>query len=262
MALEADLLRAVLDDPDSDGPRLAYAAWCDAAGDGATVARGAFIRAQIALLAVDEAAEPDRHFDLTRAVRRLEEEHGAAWAAPLQPPTRDATFERGFVELLTAGSIELLKHADRLFALAPIRHLTLTDLAGGGAELFASPHLDHVRSLRLDRVGLRDEDLERLAASPHLGELRWLWIGNNQVTRRGAEALAASTSLPHLGYVGFVNNPFDPSEHQGHDQGIIVDRWRPEEGRSLEARFGVLRWLHTDARTLMDVVPDRLQMPA
>ena len=37
----------MLDDPDSDGPRLAYAAWCDAAGDAATVARGAFLRAQI-----------------------------------------------------------------------------------------------------------------------------------------------------------------------------------------------------------------------
>jgi uncharacterized protein (TIGR02996 family) len=262
VALEADLLRAVLADPDSDAPRLACAAWCEEQPDPALAARGSFIRAQIALLGADETTEPDRHFALTCAVRDLEDAHRDAWIAPLALIARAPVFDRGFVELVTSGAQELLKHADQLFALAPIRHLTLTDLATGADALFASAHLDRIRSLRLDRVGLTDDDVERLAASPHLGELRWLWIGNNRVTRRGAEALAASRSLPHLGYVGFVNNPFDPSEHQGHDQGLIVDRWLPEEGRALEAQFGFLRWLHTDARTLMEVVPPRLQIPA
>ncbi|WP_437487043.1 TIGR02996 domain-containing protein [Sorangium sp. So ce1014] len=261
MATEADLLRDVLAAPDADAPRLAYAAWCDDQDDPAVEARGSFIRAQIALLATDEAAEPDRRFRLSCEARDLEEAHRAAWITPLSPPARDPVLDRGFVELVTLDARAFLQHAGALLALAPIRHFTIAALGDAAEELFASPHLARVRSLRLDRVGLTDDDVERLAASPHLAELRWLWIGNNRVTRRGAEALAASRRLPALGYVGFVNNPFDPSERQGHDQGLIVDRWLPPEGRALEAKFGALRWLRTEARTLIEVVPDRLRMP-
>jgi uncharacterized protein (TIGR02996 family) len=262
MADEAALLQQVIDAPDADAPRFSYAAWCLDQADPATAARARFIHAQIDLLATDEATDPDRRFRLESRVNELEAAHGAAWSAGIRRLAQDPVLDRGFVALVRIGARALLRHALELFALAPIQHLTLASLDDAAEELFSSPHLARIRSLRLDRVGLRDEDLAWLAASPHLGELRWLWIGNNRVTRAGADALAASTALPSLGYVGFAGNPFDPSEHQGHDQGMVVDRWLPAEGRALEAQHGHLRWLHTDARTLMDVVPDRLRMSA
>lgn len=258
MADEPELLRAVLADPDEDGPRLDYAQWCETQTDPALVARARFIEAQIASVHLDR----DRGAPLRGIADELLEAHARVWTAPLRvvPGLGNPIFDRGFVELVTLSAREFLDSADPLLELAPIRHLDLTDVVADADELFASPKLAHIRSLALDRAGLLDEHLELLAASTSLAELRWLSIAKNQVTFAGADALAASQTLPQLAYVRFFGNPCDPGERQGHDQGVVVDSWLPPEGEALEARHGPIRWLHTNARTLMDVVPDRLRI--
>jgi uncharacterized protein (TIGR02996 family) len=53
---EEALLQAVLEHPDDDGPRLAYAEWAERQPEESIRARAAFIRAQIAILRMDDAA--------------------------------------------------------------------------------------------------------------------------------------------------------------------------------------------------------------
>src|SRR5690349_5354630 len=98
----ADLLAAVLADPEDDAPRLVYADWLDENGQ---PERAAFIRLQV------EAArlpgfDPCRDVLGRRAVR-LFDRHGADWVAEL--PRLDgitwAGFERGFPRAVVARSL-------------------------------------------------------------------------------------------------------------------------------------------------------------
>lgn len=252
----SELLSAVLADPDDDAPRLAYAAWCGEQTDPALAARARFIEAEIAASHLDA----DEAFVLRCDAKDLLAAYGDVWTVPVTRHASRPVFDRGFVELVTLSATDFLARAEILLARAPIRHLDLTEVVDVAEELFSSPHLARIRSLRLDRAGLRDEHVAILARSPFLEELRWLSIGENRVTMEGAGALAASDRLPRLAYVRFFGNPVDPGERQAHDQGVVVDAWLPPEGEALEARFGPIRWLHTDAQTLMEVVPDRFRI--
>jgi uncharacterized protein (TIGR02996 family) len=255
MPTEPELLRAVLDDPDADAPRIAYAAHCDAEGD----PRGQFVRIQLEIARL-RRRDPSDPFARIRSydADELLAAHDARWAAPVARWTSGHVFVRGFVEKITLPVRTFLEHAPELFAVAPIRHLDLTGTRAVAEELFASPHLARIRSLNLDRFGLTDEDVANLAASPHLGELQWLQLMRNDVGMDGARAMAASKGLPKLRYVGFFGNRIDPTEELVTDQGVILDRGLPADGVALEKAAGAtIPWLYLDAQTPADVPPRR-----
>lgn len=247
------LLNEVLADPDSDGPRLTYAAQMDARGD----VRGQFIRTQLRLAEFD--AEPDAP---TRTIHVMDsrsylQKHGAEWAAGIAPLVREYEFHRGFIAHVTLNARDFLDRAPQLFSLEPIQHLDLKLPAGVAQELFASPHLGRIRSLDLNQGLLTDADIRLLADSKQVGELRWLSLAFNRMTQTGAEYLAASKNLPKLRYVDFTGNPVDPSEQYSQDQGVIVDKWLGRVGRSLEEKYGRIPWLHISARTTDELPPNR-----
>lgn len=260
MAENQDLLDAVLAAPDADEPRLAYAAWCERQTDEATQARSVFIRAHIALANAEKGITEANTFALRSQAETLVDRYGSLWAAPLANLVAGFEYDRGFVELITISAARFLEHAADLFRLAPIRHLTLTDVAEVAEALFASPHLKTIRSLKMKRCDLTDAHASMLAASPVLDQLRWLSIAENAISFEGADALAASTTLPHLAYVHFYGNPVNPSEQFAYDGEIIMDAWLPEDGERLEARHGYLPWLHQDATTAREVFPDRFRL--
>lgn len=147
-------LRAILENPDDDAPRLVFADWLDERQD----PRGQFIRVQCALARI-ECEVPgycsDRsgkcgtcyRIDALRGdERRLLGSHFEKWipgalfwaiggfGAPY-PPTVDfsgpphdysATFRRGFVERVSVVWEDCRDHLDALLAAAPIREVTLT----------------------------------------------------------------------------------------------------------------------------------------
>lgn len=76
----------------------------------------------------------------------------------------------------------------------PDARLTDDDLA----VLAASPVLETLTRLDLDRNALRDAAAEALAASPRVGRLRALKLDSNLLGARSARALAASTALSAL----------------------------------------------------------------
>lgn len=253
MPTEAELLKAVLAKPDDDKPRLAYAMPLGRAGD----PRAEFIRAQVEYARIKKTAPANELYNLGGRIIELRESHARAWSAPISPFVQEVWFHRGFVELVGLPARDFLDHADRLFSLAPIRHLDITDVRDDLVELFASEHLAHIRSLGLSGCALGDADIEVLANSNHLGELWWLSLAKNRIGLDGADALAKSTCLPKLRYVEFGANPVDPVEQFSHDSGFIVETWLPDEGEILERRHGHIPWLHLGVERPSQVRRDR-----
>ena len=156
MPNEADYLRAVLADPDSDGPRLVYADWLDEQGQSA---RAEFIRVSIAAERLEEevaawAKVPGRAEDggrmgesLARAqiLRRREGQlletvvpghqlytghyhwcgHLLFWLWTQHRET-DWHFRRGFVEAVTCTAADWLRRGDAILAAQPVQKVTLT----------------------------------------------------------------------------------------------------------------------------------------
>ncbi len=86
------LLRAILDNPDDDAPRLVYADWLEEQGD----PRGEFICTQITL--TQGGNDRPHEIALKRRERELLEQFGAAWACPITDRGVPVTFRRGFPE--------------------------------------------------------------------------------------------------------------------------------------------------------------------
>ena len=182
------LLRAVIDSPDDDAPRLVYADWLDEHGQTeADRARAAFIRLQV------EAARLGRYdprrLDLegqAEALLNAQREHGVprAWLAGLEDLGVNhhfTSFERGFPTVVQGTVNELLDRGDELWAASPFCRLSISpSWRPGGEDRFPAlarwPHLAHARSLNLGGVPSSVEALAPLLASPHLAALDHLGL--------------------------------------------------------------------------------------
>jgi uncharacterized protein (TIGR02996 family) len=238
-------LKAVLDAPDDDVPRLAYAQWNEEQGNALSAARAELIRAQIDLTQRDpEEVATGRAYGVQHRIQELIDGHGGSWAAALAQWVDAFYFVRGFVGWIKLSARSFLDHGERILALAPVQHVDLTAVRDVDESLFESALLAGIRSLAMDRCGLYDLHLQMLAASPHVASLRWLSVADNHLTLAAGEAIAASPYLRDLRFAEFRGNPTDPVEQLGYDSGIVVSSWMPPEGRELETRFGPQAWLH------------------
>lgn len=250
MSDEATLRQAVLDDPDTDPPRLAYADWCAQHSDEGTRARGRLIRAQLELVGTAaQVVATGGAQRLVDTITGLLATYAPSWAPTWAGQIQDYSFIRGFVEFVQISARDLLDHGPELFAAAPIRHVDLVEVRELNEDLFRSPNFGRLRSLGLDRQGLYDIHLQLLADSDKLGELRWLSAKHNNFGLPGYAALARSESLPKLVYADFLGNPVDPVEQLGMDGGIVVAAELPEPGKALERDAGRLEWLYREDKT-------------
>jgi uncharacterized protein (TIGR02996 family) len=117
-------LRAILQNPDDDTPRLVYADWLEERDD----PRGEFIRVQcrLARMGADDTFRPE----LEARERELLARHGEEWVGSLRPWLTGWTFWRGFLDLVRVSIAAYLEHADTLSGLAPACLVEL-DLAQG-----------------------------------------------------------------------------------------------------------------------------------
>jgi uncharacterized protein (TIGR02996 family) len=212
----AALLRAVLDAPDDDVPRLVYADWLDEHGDEAARARANLIRVQCSLARLTDSA-PEREA-LERRERELLAGHAAAWLAGL--PTwavprgqlkwaagkegrdveehRWARFRRGFLDGVCAPSArELHRHADALWAAEPVTDVYIGD-PDGLTQWRHCPHLARVAGLRFSHHSVGPIEAVDLANLPNLTGLRELDLYRSEARDRGVRALANSPALAGL----------------------------------------------------------------
>jgi uncharacterized protein (TIGR02996 family) len=241
-----EIVRRILQDPDADEPRIAFAKWAKHAGD----ARGEFIEVQL------EEARKHRArtyvadwVPYAKQARELLKRYDALWLMPLRDMLDDRlitnpTFYRGFVEDVEMDARTLAEHAAELYAKAPVRHLTLRSVMAY-PQVLASPHLQQIGTLSMTSQNLDDSAIEILAASPHARRLRWLDLAVNRITMKGLGAIAASPNLRGLKYVSLRGNDVDDPVDRWTSEGEAIIYTEPRElGRALESKFGPLEWLH------------------
>jgi hypothetical protein len=181
--------------------------------------------------------------------RILLDKHKDTWARAVMeiPGVQFVKFMRGFVEQVDMSARDFLAHGAGVFERAPILHLDLVELKALAAQVFESPLLARIHSMRLWRNQLGDDEVKLLAASPHLGNLRWIDLTYNSIGQDGVEAMCASRNLNALRFVDFADNPGpNPAPQIGETDTMtneICGLTIPEIARSLEARFGKKAWL-------------------
>ncbi|MCI0462974.1 MAG: TIGR02996 domain-containing protein [Gemmataceae bacterium] len=130
------LLRALIDNPDDDGPRLVYSDWLEEHGDTESDrARAAFIRLQVECTRLGPY-DPIR-LDLEGQAEALLRAHCKAWLAGLDKWMVNHHFtsiERGFPVVVQASVSELLDRGDELWAAAPFRHLDIWQARAAAGE--------------------------------------------------------------------------------------------------------------------------------
>ena len=174
MSEKTKLLTAVLANPDADEPRDRLSELWMRTGD----PRGELISVQMKL-----ARQQGNGPQLRKRAREMIEKHGRQWSGGIADLVDKFYFRRGFVEHIQVEASAFLQIAETLYALAPIRHLTLTGAHAVANDLFASPHLSRIVSIALEHCGLTDDDATLMAASPHMSRVRWLVLGWNEIGR-------------------------------------------------------------------------------
>jgi uncharacterized protein (TIGR02996 family) len=268
----AALRRAVIDHPDDDEPRAAYAAWMAAQDHEFARTVAAFMSAQ---LRVAQAFRNNRRVDVgslrswrgdTRFVSNPEFRAGDS-LRPWYLGELSALMSlglvgwpqvyRGFIERVGVRARRLLQIGEELFSLAPIRHLVIIGVPEVVDQLAASPLLGRIRSLSLPRYRdedeLTDDTLERLVASPHLGQLAHLRVVHQpRLTPRAFAHVVTRRTLPLLSSFEVYSPLWDLYQAAAFDP-----RGRSERIIAYDTPIGVMRekdWI-TDLERDLGYVP-------
>src|SRR5262249_895818 len=137
-----------------------------------------------------------RRPDALQRERRLREQYGARWAAPLSGLVRAFEFRRGFVEWVRLDAQGLLRHGAELFRRAPVRHLALYGGGGRAGAVADCPLLARVRALDLGYPAGDPGGLAALLRSPHLAGLTSLRL--RSLSAGGVHGLARARHLTRL----------------------------------------------------------------
>src|SRR5207237_10621860 len=117
------LLRAALDAPDDDAPRLIYADWLQQRGD----PRGEFIALQLANKPRADALLAKHKKDWIGRFVGTRTRYGTEARQWTRGSPTKWEFARGFVHGVTMSSQDFLRYAEELFAVEPVASVHLTD---------------------------------------------------------------------------------------------------------------------------------------
>jgi uncharacterized protein (TIGR02996 family) len=187
------LLRAILDAPEDDAPRLVYADWLEEHGD---ADRAAFIRVQVQLarLPGNDPAR-DRLVQTESTLWRL---HRDAWRAEFRGWVKFDRFRRGFLEQIRCRGTNFMSGFADVRAQAPVTAVRLEGPGAMAGPVFRSRSLQWLRSLTFSMGGISPGTWEELAACPYLTELAELDLSSNPHAEELVTSLVRSTTFPAL----------------------------------------------------------------
>ena len=210
MADTDSFIRAILDRPADDAPRLVLADYLEEQGS----AQGEFIRLQCERARLD-AADPrvpallTREAELMRAYRNewLRPMHALLHPTRAYPglPLQHAEFRRGLVEAIRVDAAAFVGRANDLMHVGPVREVCLVAMIDGGSQT-AQLMADLGRLDCWDRVevlGLRlwhwtDAAVTKFVAVARLSRLRELRLYGDSVSRSVILALLGWPGLERL----------------------------------------------------------------
>ncbi len=208
--LEDAFLANILESPDDDLPRLAYADCLMERGDDASCARGELIQVQCQIARRASGTPGDWAAPLASLKAREKavlDAHGDRWSSAVRQHCVGCEFRRGFIELVALACDNFLWHAGELFRLAPIQRVRF--LSAPTQELAASPFLARLTEIGFPRVYIGDAGLSLLLSSPHLTRLTALDLPSCRISNGGVRALAESPVLAQLTSLNLSGNFFN-----------------------------------------------------
>ena len=202
------LLRAVIEAPDEDAPRLVYADWLEEQGGEENIERAEFIRLQIERSGLGTEA-PKR---LARRERALLKKYAIRWAMPLRECIVGWEYRRGFIERVEMEAAgyprDRIPFADRLLrvlAATPLRVLAVGGVPVAFKTLLAAaPLIGRLSGLEIEYTcfGGGNAATRALLTSPHLSRLEKLSLigmeGHGWLNLRTLRAIIASRALSSL----------------------------------------------------------------
>ncbi|MDP3152646.1 MAG: TIGR02996 domain-containing protein [Archangium sp.] len=197
-ATRADLLAAVLADPEADAPRLVYADWLHERGD----PRGDFISIQCEL-----ARGSPREAELEEEAAALLEAWSPQWLEGLTPELVQVQFRRGFVETATVRDSQSLAQLESFFQTEPVTELVFSSSQTIDGERFATLEwLERLRSVEFRAArpnapgALSRERLAHVLDSRRLRKLSRLALRGQRVGDEGLNLLTTQgpKALPGL----------------------------------------------------------------
>jgi uncharacterized protein (TIGR02996 family) len=213
----AGLIQAILQAPDDDAPRLVCADWFEEQGGEADIARAEFIRSQVTRARL--APEDPRQSEMYARELRLLKRYGPEWCGS-HFLFRKARFRRGFIEYVHLHLRHFQHHRRQLFALEPVRDVSLTGFWRAPPEsarrLADCAEWRHVQTLRIYPQGPRRRPrgtAVTLLESPHLTGLRRLCFPQAAFSadeRRRFERLALHGRLTDLQIPGLGASHHNP----------------------------------------------------
>jgi uncharacterized protein (TIGR02996 family) len=188
----AELLAAVIAEPDDVNHRLVYADWLMAHGD-----------AQGELIQLCERRRTSGDATLDAGIQQLQDAYGERIAGEIAQLADGYTLDRGFVTRVQMAAPTFAKHGERLLASAPIEQLELKPVnAKALARLARAPALRGIRSLRIGQIigHTRPMPFDGLCSSPHFEALRRLevWTWQTEGKSRAAFAKLVAPQLERL----------------------------------------------------------------
>ena len=245
------LVRAILNDPDADEPRLVYADWLLERGE----LRGELIAMQCELYRLKPPSSVPEllrkktqawfhshgnwaNFSgkpqlLERRIQALLDGHGRRWIEALLPNRHGIgrAFERGFVAGVALDAEDLVAQFDAMFDAHPIRVLHVRRANGALARaVFANARVAKLRALCIQRP-VPEVVVRELATCPRLDDLRELDLSRIRPTIGTVQHLIATDRLRSLETLRFVGNmgtkPFELHEP------LLLDRLMRRWGKRL-----------------------------
>jgi uncharacterized protein (TIGR02996 family) len=254
--------KAILESPDDDPPRLAFAAALEEEEDGNVRhprEQATFIRTQLKLARI-HAGHPE-WLALSAREQLLLNRYGGDWL-PIgfrQSAVSEARYFRGFVSHLTLRAFASVDFNPQVLQETPIEHIdiigidqtftfesTLNWLAESGLS-------DRIRSLALDAQELSDRDA-KLLTTIGFPRLKWLSLTDNKIGQSGVAVLIER--FRNLRFVDLDGNPGDPHDTFEYDQGIVIER---VPGR-VSDNVPEASWLHPRVRGGRVVYPSRYRI--
>jgi len=216
-ATDAAMRRAILAQPDDDGPRLLYADWLDEQGDSALSARAAFIRLQCRLARA--TLSPAERSRLRAEARALYAAHAPTWLGALARAVDYRQFERGFLAYVELTGKRLQRWAEALSRVGPISVLRVSPPANteAGRESVANAAIWRwIGALEITSGPHLLAFLRKLADSPHLAGLRTIHTDTLPL-REVLPCLRELTS----GFAGVANLSIPLTLQAGEAAGVI-----------------------------------------
>jgi uncharacterized protein (TIGR02996 family) len=187
---DSPLVKEILANPDDRDLRLVFADWLEEQGD----PRSQLVQFQCQL---EQMSASDQGYATLRAKeRKLFKQYGSFGNLPSIDRLKWEP-RAGFVEWIELTPTRFIKHAEDIFAGAPIREIRLKGPCAKFARLAQIPQLAQLRSLELKMSKINDASFKALTSSPFLSGLKTLRLQSDELITPG-ETLANASFIEGL----------------------------------------------------------------